>query len=128
MLRFRLALAVLWTLGILLATTIPTGTMPDVDVSTVDKVVHFGLFFGFGLLWMWVLQLRMARRAALVLIVGAVGAFGTEGLQVLMPYERTADLSDVVANLLGLCSGIGLFTLIHPLLSRSAESSARSTS
>ncbi len=121
--RLRLALAVLWTLGILLTTTMPTGNVPDVEVANFDKVVHFGLFFGFGLLWMWALQLRMARRAMLVLIVGAVGAFGTEGLQMLVPYERTADLGDVVANLLGLLGSVGLFALVYPLLPRSAEPS-----
>ncbi len=124
--RFRLALAVLWTLGILLATTLPMGDVPDVEVSHFDKAVHFALFFGFGFLWMWALTLRIARRATLVLMIGAIGAFGTEGLQWLMSFERTADLADGVANLLGLLGGVGVFTLMHVILTRATEPSARS--
>lgn len=124
--RLRLTLALLWTLGIFLATTIPTGDVPDVAVSHADKAIHFALFFGFGFVWMWALTLRMARRAVLVLAIGAVGAFGTEAAQWVMPFGRTPELADGVANLVGLLAAVGLFALIHRVWTRPTEPSARS--
>ncbi len=107
--RVRLGVALLWTLGILIATTMPTGGVPNVEVSHMDKLVHFAMFFGFGTLWMWALPHPLKRRLGIVVIVGVMGAVGTEGLQLIVPFDRNPDIGDVVANMLGLGAGIGLF-------------------
>jgi len=112
--RIRVMLALLWTLGIFVATLMPAGEVPEVNVSHIDKVVHFAMFFGFGGLWMWALPQPLGRRISWVLAAGVVGALSTEGFQWLMDLGRTADLGDIVANLLGLCCGIGVAAFLYP--------------
>lgn len=103
-------LAGLWTVGILLALTIPTGSIPEVHSPFgLDKVVHFVLFAGFGLLWLRGLcpparirgSSHMSRRGVLLLVGGVLFAMGTELYQHFAPIGRMADPYDAAADLLG---------------------------
>lgn len=103
-------LAVLWTAGIMLAMTIPTGDLGSVDPSLgVDKIVHVGLFSGFGVLWLRGLcppcsdemKACFRWRGGLFFVVGVLFAGGTEVYQHLIPVQRMADPYDVTADLLG---------------------------
>lgn len=96
--RAFLALAALWTLGILAACLVPGDQIPEVDFALVDKVTHVVLFAGFGLLW-----LRVApRRRAAVVGWGLALAVAIELLQSGLPINRSGDALDVVADALGL--------------------------
>lgn len=105
------ALAALWTIGIMLAVTIPTGGVPDVHSPLgFDKVVHAILFLGFGLLWLRGLcppeqvatSIVPSERSLFLLGVGVVFAMSTEIYQYVLPLERLADPYDAVADLVGL--------------------------
>lgn len=104
-------LAVLWTLGILAACSIPaTSLSPIRPALNADKLIHFGLFAIFGGLWMRVLcppsgtggSMSHRRMGVAVLLGGGLFAVGTEVYQHLMPIQRMGDPYDALANGSGL--------------------------
>ncbi|MES3629330.1 MAG: VanZ family protein [Longimonas sp.] len=113
--RLRL-LAALWTLGILIAVTVPASSVPDTppDIG-VDKIVHVVMFAGFGGLWMCVLGAGSDPEEAwplwrCLLVVAGTGlvlAVGTEWMQHAFLPTRDGNIYDVIANMVGLATGIG---------------------
>jgi hypothetical protein len=62
-----------------------------------DKVIHFGIFFAFGLLW------RRAGLGVLATFLGGLAlAIATELGQSIPVLERTTDLDDLIANASGI--------------------------
>ncbi len=103
-------LAIGWTVGILAACSIPGNDLPDLELDLLrpDKIVHFSLFLGFGWLWLRALPRTLRFRLTLVLGLGALYAVGTEIYQGLLPWDRTPDVMDAVANLIGLFTASGI--------------------
>lgn len=108
-------LAICWTIGMLVAFSMPASSIPRVQAALgIDKLIHFGLFFGFGLLWMRALcppstatRPQQLRRYGLRLFGGGLGfAVASEVYQQLMPVRRFADPYDAVANSVGLAVGL----------------------
>ena len=104
-------LATLWTLGILAACSIPGQDLPSVNIVSFDKFAHFVVFAGFGWLWMSVLQQPMGRRTGYVVGFGLAYAALTEVYQGFLPFDRTPDPYDALANALGLLAAVLLFRL-----------------
>lgn len=101
--------AVGWTLLILALCTIPGRELPDVNLFSGDKIGHFGIFAGFGWLWMRAYPpTKRSRRFKQVLVAGLAYAVLTEVYQGLMPFGREADVWDAVANSVGLLAGTGI--------------------
>lgn len=118
-------LAVCWTLGVIIAYSIPTTPPLVTDVIIGwDKVAHFVLFVGFGFLWMHGLHRRRPssrkatslRRAALLFAVGAAFSVAAELYQGLLP-RRATEIGDATANILGLLTAILFFRLRYPPIS-----------
>ncbi len=103
-------LAIGWTLGILAACSIPGSDLPDLnlDLLRLDKVVHFLLFLGLGWLWLRAVPRTHRYRFALVIGLGTLYAVGTEVYQGLLPWDRTPDPMDAVANMAGLLTAAGV--------------------
>ena len=107
-------LAGLWTLGIVVALSLPPSSFGGAQPAVgVDKVVHFVLFAGFSGLWMRGLcpstdgtGARYGRRAGALLVVGMLFAAGSEIYQDLLPIRRAGDPYDVLANGAGLLAGL----------------------
>lgn len=100
--------ALLWTLGILVAVTVPASTVPagPPDVG-IDKGAHLIMFAGFGLLWMR--GLASWPRSLALWVVGGTGlalAVGSELFQYAVLATRQGSLYDGVANVLGLALGM----------------------
>src|SRR5581483_2598325 len=82
---YRTGLATFWTILICVGCWLPAswlGTVEtDADVKRLiphlDKIVHFTLFLGFGLLWGWVAR-GQPRRLLLVVAAGLALAILTE--------------------------------------------------
>jgi VanZ family protein len=106
-------LALLWTLFLLAACTVPGTTLPSVSLWEFDKLIHFALFAGFGWLWMQASTLRWPRRMALVFLAGVAFALLTEWYQGLLPWPRTPDPLDALADSLGVLAGVVGYRL-HP--------------
>lgn len=121
MTRFHF-LAILWTLGILAACSIPGSDLPDIDIVSFDKFVHFVVFAGFGWLWMTALRGPLTHTTRWVLGAGIAYAVLTEIYQGLLPFERTPDPVDALANTVGLVIAILLYRFVH---TRREKASAR---
>jgi len=111
-------LAVLWTLGIVVACSIPAASLSPIKPAlSADKVIHFGLFAGFGLLWMRALcppdaATSLRRHSLRLLGWGSLFAIGTEVYQHLMPLQRRGDPYDALADGSGLLVAVGLYALV----------------
>ena len=97
-------LAVLWTLAVAVALSVPGGAIPPAErlPLTLDKWVHAGLFFGVGALWLQALPGRVGA----VLAGGTAFAVASELWQATPLVGRVSDPYDVAADLAGLALGV----------------------
>lgn len=95
-----------WTALLLLMLFMPVGGGPSIPY--MDKVVHLGLFGGFGTFWTW--AGAPVRRTAWV---GVVLAPLTELVQGVLPWPRGTDPADAATDVVGLALGLafGFWTL-----------------
>ncbi|MFB6230510.1 MAG: hypothetical protein ABEL04_05075 [Salinibacter sp.] len=119
--HYRL-LAALWTIGIIVAVTVPTGRLPEPQPTAgIDKLVHVVLFMGFGILWLRglcppgspELSTGVPRRSIFFFLAGTLFAVGTEVYQHLVLVGRTGDPYDAAADLLGLLMALGSYHAYH---------------
>lgn len=101
-----------WSLGAALLLAIAALSLlpirgPDLDVPNSDKLNHAFAYIVLTLYFGQLVGAGWRRRGAVVLGLLAYG-IGIEALQALLP-SRSAELADVVANLVGI--GIGLALL-----------------
>ena len=101
-------LAVAWTLLILALCSIPGGSLPTAPGLSLDKVGHAGMFAVFA--WLW-LHATPPGKAGWVLAGGAAFAVATEVYQGLLPFDRTPDPFDALADLAGLFLGLLAYRL-----------------
>jgi hypothetical protein len=95
------ALAVLWSLGTVLALWMPPPDTPGLDWPWLDKAVHFGLFGGAAVLW------RLSGAGLVEVALGIVaGAALTELGQGMLPWPRTPDALDFTFDLAGATLGV----------------------
>lgn len=128
-------MAVLWTVAIFVACSIPAATLTGLGPAlSADKAIHLGLFLVFGVLWMRALCPpsvgasldRLRRQGLRVLGWGGLFAVGTEVYQHVMPLRRMGDPYDALANGIGLVLSVGVYgILIHRRVAE-ADPSSRS--
>ena len=104
-------LAILWTLAILAACSLPGNELPKIhfDLFEPDKIAHFILFFLFGTLWLMATPETQKGRRLIIIGLGVLYAVLTEIYQSVIPMGRTADPMDAVANIIGLLAAIGSY-------------------
>ena len=108
-------LAIGWTIAILAACSIPGRDIPKIsfDLFEPDKLAHFTLFLVFGWLWLEALPVKMPRKKIWVGIFGVLYAILTEVYQGLLPFDRTPDPMDSLANTIGLIVALGSYDWIR---------------
>lgn len=111
--RWRLVVAVGWTAAVLAMLWAPPPPPPDVVIPHFDKYVHFAFFLGIGLAWR-----AAALRPAWVLTAGTVLGAITEIVQASLPWPRSADAWDVVADALGLVVALGIGAALGAVATR----------
>jgi len=94
-------LAVLWTLLIMVALTIPGSSIPDSNILQLDKLIHASLFLVLTLLWLAALSQGSLLRGMIILAAILAYAVLTELYQEVMPIRRSADLLDSLADAVG---------------------------
>jgi VanZ family protein len=103
----RHTILVLYILAMVLAFLLPVPRLPVPAPGGVDKVVHFGLFLGFALLY------HLDRRPSVgeMLLVSFAFAGAIELVQLALPY-RGGDWRDFVAGATGAGIGAALALLV----------------
>ena len=101
-------IAILWTLLILLACSWPGKDIPEAPVAGFDKIVHSGLFVVWTVLWLLVYPSKSKQ----VIILGIVYGLGLEFYQQILPFDRTFDWWDAVADSVGVLLGYGFKTIV----------------
>ncbi|PGH19336.1 hypothetical protein AJ80_03976 [Polytolypa hystricis UAMH7299] len=79
-----------------------------------DKLLHLLSFFLLSLTFYWVLDTSRRRTLHLTIIICTmILGIGSELLQALLPNDRSFDPFDVLANIVGSLSAVGLCTWYH---------------
>jgi hypothetical protein len=98
----------IWTLLILVACTWPGKDIPAAPVVGFDKVVHSSLFTVWTILWL----LIYPQKSRSIVLLGMAYGLGLEFYQQLLPFDRTFDWWDAVADAVGVLIGYGITTLL----------------
>ena len=99
--KFWLAVAVLWTLTILVLCLVSFNELPKVGLKEADKYGHIAFHFIFTLLWFQYFKLTL-RKPVLKIFLGSLLYGGLiEILQGTLTATRKADLHDIAANTFG---------------------------
>ena len=99
------ALAVLWTVLVVVGLLAPTASLPDLGVATTpDKLIHGALFTALGALW----TLAFPDHVRAIVAAGLAFAVATEVGQGVLPVGRSPDLLDGLADVVGLALGVGV--------------------
>ena len=120
--RFRVVMAVLWTIVILVLCWTPRVLLPVSESPEslthklhLDKFVHAGIFAVFAVLW---LRTRPASKTMYlwVLLAGTALAAVTEMVQNLPIINREGEFQDALADFAGVLFGFPLFHWIEQKL------------
>lgn len=124
--RFRLAMAVLWTLVIMTLCWLPKYAVHELEdgsswfkLPNFDKLVHACIFVGFAILWVRVST--STRRIAWTALGGVALAVVTEIVQEFPAVGRDASFADGITDIAGLLIGLLVAPLVEPI-ARSVES------
>jgi hypothetical protein len=97
-----------WTLLILTACTWPGKDIPAAPIMGFDKIVHSGLFT----VWIILFLLAYPQKSLLLVVMGMAYGLGLEFYQQLLPFDRTFDWWDAVADAAGVMLGFLIKTTI----------------
>ena len=111
--KIALPLALFWTILLAVLSLFPVHVLPKSGFNITDKGAH--MLFYFFLMFFWLFSNFIAngetglKKSAIFFIGISIFFYGIiiEVLQELMPYGRSGDWKDVVANTLGI--GMGIF-------------------
>jgi VanZ family protein len=124
--RFRLAMAIFWTLVIMTLCWLPREAVHQLEdesswfkVPNFDKLVHAGIFVVFAVLWTRVWS--APRRFVWTALAGLSLAVITEVVQGLPVVGRDASVADALTDVAGVLIGFMVAPHIEPI-ARSVES------
>ena len=107
--RRPVLLALLWSVGILVACSVPGARLPPGPFVSFDKVVHVVMFWGYGALWLR----AFPRRPGLILASALAFAVGIEVWQSTPLVGRRMDAGDAVADVIGAVLGMAWVAWRH---------------
>jgi len=110
--------ALIWTTTATTLILLPGHLLPTTSANhylssllhyhNVDKLVHLALFAGYGLLW----TLALPNRVIHVYAIGIAAAVATELVQAIPVLQRTPDVYDAAADVIGLTLGVCLIAAV----------------
>ena len=111
--------AILWAAVILVLTSIPRLSLPDINVSLEDKVAHLTVYFVLAFLTLRAIVANFpeiqAKHVKLVLLMTVSFAIFDELHQIPIP-GRYGEWGDLLADVLGIVLAVLLYRLVFPLL------------
>jgi uncharacterized protein (DUF486 family) len=112
----RLAMASIWTIAILVLCWMPVDWIEEVEqtsdwfeIPNLDKVVHWGIFVVFAVLWLRVGTSRWRYAWVALAVI-------TEFVQTLPLVSRDGNVADGVSDMIGITIGLIVARWIEPLL------------
>ena len=117
----RLYLALAWTLVILVLLSLPGSMIPKEQgfaVPNFDKIVHFGLFGGFVLLWSLYSKAKnwpdkkLLRRFFLIFVIACLYGTSMEYAQLYLIPQRDFEVGDILADVVGAASAYGFCNIL----------------
>ena len=126
--RLRVALAVIWTIVIMVLCWTPQAFLPVSEAPNslamklyLDKIIHAGMFMIFGVLWLRA-GLLSKRRYLWVFLAGVALAAITEIVQNVPSLNREGEFEDVLADVAGVMIGFLLYWMKQRLTGRKVSS------
>lgn len=115
--KLHLAAAVSWTAVIFFLCLIKSSDLPVINIVSLDKVVHAFFHLVFVMLWFLYLKLQFKSSAITkpLLFSFALSVFcgiTIEIAQQIVTTTRSADVLDVVANILGATIGAAIISAV----------------
>lgn len=110
----RIALVILYVGCIAALSLLPMRDLPSIPMFRgADKIVHLIMYLGFSLLFCWSVKSEhnYFRMFFIVLVTLCWGIF-MEFLQLEMHMGRSFSYYDILANFLGVMSGISIYVLL----------------
>ncbi len=103
------------TIVTILLTLLPSSTFEDTSVFEYSKLGHFLMFFGWTFMLGFSMIIRSKKHANLFLIfiLGLLFGIFIEFAQLLLPYQRTANVWDIVADATGSIAAVMLLWIIQ---------------
>jgi len=120
-----LALCVLWSIIIFIGCTLPPNQLPKwrfLQIPHIDKAAHFGFFFVQSVLLSLVFHFKTYKKTFLVILFSTLLAFVYGGAIELMQsayFHRTADMYDLLADVLGGFTGATIYPFLSKLSGKS---------
>lgn len=111
---FRITLVILYLVGIAALSLLPMQDLPRVPMFRgADKLVHLMMYTVFSLLFCWSIKSEhnYSRLFFVFLVTVGWGVF-MEFLQLEMHMGRSFSYYDILANFLGVMSGIAMYVLL----------------
>ncbi len=112
---------------VIILSTVNTGSMPQPDISQMDKVVHFMLYMIFTFLIIYDLKktglMHDSRKLQFFSAAVVSSAFGgcMELLQLIPELNRSCDIVDFFANTAGSASAVILFLPVNRIINIVSE-------
>ena len=105
--RNFLILAILWTIGVTVASLASLKNMPAISIPGNDKTAHFVFYFVFFVLWYFGLKrfIKYNKFDVILVLITLFYGICMEFLQAQITSNRQADFYDVLANSFGTFSG-----------------------
>ena len=106
-------LAIIWFLIMIYMLLAPSKDLPKIpSFPNMDKLVHFTLYLIFTFLSLFATSIKKGRNIPWIIFLMFVICVTTEFLQKIMPYGRSFDPYDMLANSCGIIVGLLLFNYI----------------
>ena len=109
--------AIIWALIVLFLTLTPGQFFPKVDywsITSLDKYIHFGIFFIQVWLLLWGEKRRKDHLAMhnyiIPFMLGTIFGIAIEYIQIMVPH-RSFDVEDMIANSIGAALGAITFAI-----------------
>lgn len=111
--------AIVWGSIVSWASLTSTASFPTVNMVSFDKVVHVGIYFVFSMLLFYGIIKQAASNKkkqfipVFVLLIASLLGISIEVLQALGTADRSFEMLDILANIIGSLWGVTAFSLFH---------------